>query len=105
MQLGLDAVAAPRSLGRVYVTGAVKAEGPVELPMDEPLTASKAIFHVGGFKDFANQSHVKVLRKGGKKGGIIVDVGAVKRGDSDKDVVLQPEDTIYVPEDRVHFAW
>lgn len=95
--MGLDNVAPKASKGRVYVTGAVRAEGAVELPTDEPLTVSKAIAKVGGFKDFGSKV-VKVQRRNGPKGGISVDVGAVNKGEIDKDIVLQPEDIIVVRE-------
>lgn len=100
--MGLDNVAPVASKGRVYVTGAVKAEGAVELPTDEPLTVSKAIARVGGFRDFGSKV-VKVQRRGGPAGGISVDVGAVNKGAIDKDIVLQPEDIIVVREKIFNF--
>lgn len=100
--MGLDNVAPLASKGRVYVTGAVRAEGAVELPTDEPLTVSKAIARVGGFRDFGSKV-VKVQRRGGPKGGISVDVGAVNKGAIDKDIVLQPEDIIVVREKVFNF--
>ena len=100
--MGLDNVAPKASRGRVYVTGAVRAEGSVELPTDEPMTVSKAITKVGGFKDFANQGAVTIQRKGGPPKGIRVDVGAIKKGKI-QDVTLQPEDLIVVPEKFINF--
>lgn len=100
--MGLDNVAPVASKGRVYVTGAVRTEGAVELPTDEPLTVSKAIARVGGFRDFGSKV-VRVQRRGGPKGGIVVDVGAVNKGASDKDIVLEPEDIIVVREKIFNF--
>jgi hypothetical protein len=100
--MGLDNIALKASRGRVYVTGAVRAEGSVELPTDEPMTVSKAITKVGGFKDFANQSAVSIQRKGGPPKGIRVDVKAIKAGKV-QDVPLQPEDMVVVPEKWVNF--
>lgn len=100
--MGLDNIAPIASKGRVYVTGAVRSEGAVELPTDEPLTVSKAIAKVGGFRDFGSRV-VKVQRRGGPPGGISVDVGAVNKGAIDKDIVLQPEDIIVVREKILNF--
>ena len=101
--LGLDAVAVQASRGTVYVSGAVAGQGAVELPPNSPMTVSQAIAKVGGFKDFANQSKVKVIRKGGPAKGFVVDVHAVQHGDLDKDFVLQPGDQIVVVEKWINF--
>jgi protein involved in polysaccharide export with SLBB domain len=50
--------------GRVYLVGAVRLQGAVEMPGDESLTLSKAILRAGGFTDYADRRHVKVTRKG-----------------------------------------
>ena len=96
--LGLDAVAPRASRGTVYVSGAVAGSGSVELPLDAPMTVSQAIQKLGGFKDFGDQSHVRVIRKGGPAKGVVVDVKAVLKGDLDKDFVLKPGDQVVVPE-------
>jgi len=51
--LALDRVS-EKSRGRVYVYGAVKGQGPQEIPPDESYTVSKAIIKAGGFGDFAS---------------------------------------------------
>ena len=61
--LALDA--ANRVLGRVYVWGQVRNQGPIEVAVNENLTAGKAILRAGGFGDFANKKRVKVIRAGG----------------------------------------
>ena len=98
INMGLDAVAQRASRGRIYVTGAVRQTGPVELPVDAPMTASQAIYQMGGPVDFSALKKTRVMRKGGPKEGILVNVKAVEKGDLDKDVVLQPGDTVIVPE-------
>ncbi len=99
--VALDAIG-PKALspGRIYVTGAVRQPGPVEMPGDERLTVSKAILRVGGFADFGNQKEVFLTRRGkdGKSTTQTVNVRDVLRGNLDKDVDLQPGDTIRVPE-------
>lgn len=103
VDLGLVAVAARASRGRVYVAGAVKATGPVELPLDQPLTATQAIYQMGGPVDFSALKRTRVMRKGGPAKGIPVNVKAVEAGQYDQDVVLQPGDTVYVPEAFIGF--
>jgi protein involved in polysaccharide export with SLBB domain len=86
-----------KSRGKVYVYGSVKGQGPQEIPADETYTVSKAVIRAGGFGDFANKRKVKLTRKSGQD--VIVDLKRViEEGRSDEDVVLQPDDQIYVPQ-------
>jgi polysaccharide export outer membrane protein len=86
-----------KSRGRIYVYGSVKAQGPQEIPPDESYTVSKAIIRAGGFGDFANKRKVKLTRKGGHDS--VVDLKRViEEGHTEEDVVLQPDDQIYVPQ-------
>ena len=48
--IGLDQ--ASKILGKVYVLGPVRNQGPVEIPANETFTAGKAILRAGGFGDF-----------------------------------------------------
>ena len=97
INMGLTRVAPRASRGRVYVTGAVKTVGFLELPVDTVLTASQAIYQMGGPVDFSNLKRTVVLRKGGPPEGIKVNVLAIEKGQFDKDVVLQPDDHVIVP--------
>ena len=103
--LGLDQMS--RVLGRVYVWGEVRTQGPVEIPANETLTASKAILRAGGFNDWAKKTKVKVIRapaEGGAKQDIYVDMEEVlKEGKMEKDVPLQPDDMIVVPRRTINF--
>lgn len=86
-----------KSRGKVYVYGSVKGQGPQEIPADETYTVSKAVIRAGGFGDFANKRKVKLTRKSGQD--VIVDLKRViEEGRSDEDVVLEPDDQIYVPQ-------
>src|SRR3954465_11812827 len=86
-----------KSRGKVYVYGSVKGQGPQEIPADETYTVSKAIIRAGGFGDFANKRKVKLTRKGGQD--FVVDLKRIiEEGHSEEDVVLQPDDQIYVPQ-------
>ncbi len=99
--LAVDRVS-EKSRGRVYVYGAVKGQGPQEIPSDETYTVSKAIIRAGGFGDFADKRKVKVTRKDGKD--FVVDLKRViEQGHTEDDVVLQPDDKIYVPQRLVNF--
>jgi len=94
--LAVDRVS-EKSRGRIYVYGSVKSQGPQEVPPDESYTVSKAVIRAGGFGDFANKRKVKVTRKNGRD--FTVDLKRViEEGHTEEDVVLQPDDQIYVPQ-------
>jgi protein involved in polysaccharide export with SLBB domain len=98
--LGLDQVS--HQAGRVYVWGQVRNQGPVEIPVNENLTAAKAILRAGGFGDFANKKKVKVVRApkadGGGKQEFLVNMETVfDEGKTENDVPLQADDFIIVP--------
>jgi polysaccharide export outer membrane protein len=91
-----------KSRGRVYVSGSVKGPGPQEIPPDESYTVSKAVIRAGGFGDFANQRKVRVTRKGGQD--FVVDLkNVIEKGKSEEDLVLQPDDQIFVPARTINF--
>src|SRR5947208_3439981 len=91
-----------KSRGKVYVYGNVKGQGPQEIPADETYTVSKAIIRAGGFGDFANKKKIKLSRKNGQT--VIVNLKRViEEGHTEEDVVVQPDDQIYVPQRLVNF--
>ncbi len=96
-----------RDLGRVYVSGAFHAPGPVEIPGDEVFTLSKAVLRAGGFTDFANTHTVIVTRKpesGGDNQTFTVDVGEIlEKGRTDLDLNVKAGDMIYAPERVIRF--
>jgi protein involved in polysaccharide export with SLBB domain len=97
-----------KSHGRVYLVGAVRTPGPVELPSDETLTLSKAILRAGAFTDYADRRHVKVTRKGATdkddKKTFIVDVGKIfDKGKIETDLPLETGDLIFVPDRLIRF--
>ncbi len=103
--INLDAMS--RSRGKVYVFGHVRAPGGVEIPGDEVLTVSKLILRVGGFAEFANKKEVKLTRKseGGESNTtFIVNVlDILEKGKSEKDMVVKPDDMIFVPARLINF--
>jgi polysaccharide export outer membrane protein len=102
--VGLDAMSTA-SLGKVYIMGQVHTQGSMELPSNETLTVSQAVLMNGGLADFADEHHVKLLRKGKDNKTVTtnVDIAAIYKGKSDKDPVLQPGDTINVTEKLINF--
>jgi protein involved in polysaccharide export with SLBB domain len=101
--IGLDALA--KVLGKVYVWGPVRAQGPIEIPANETFTAGKAILRAGGFGDFANKKEVKVVRKT-PNGNITLKVNMVEvleKGKTDQDIPVEPEDFIIVPQRAVNW--
>ncbi|MBA3700061.1 MAG: polysaccharide biosynthesis/export family protein [Planctomycetes bacterium] len=93
-----DIVVVPRQ-GRVYILGQVVKPGALSMPGQESLTISRAISLAGGFERFARQGEVQLIRKGGKP--TIIDVRVILAGGKDAvDPVLQPGDTVFVPESR-----
>ena len=96
--VGLDQ-AGLKSPGRVYVTGQIKIQGPIDIPPDETLTVSKAILRAGGCGDFANQKKVKLVRttRGNTETKFVNLVLVFKKGRVDLDLALKPGDTIIVP--------
>lgn len=103
--IGLDAISA-KARGRIYISGQVRQQGPIDIPPDERFTLSKAILKAGGFADFANHRKIKLIRKGadGNTQTTIVDLDEVTvRGKLEKDPELQPDDTVIVPEKFVNF--
>ena len=91
-----------KSRGKVYVYGNVKGQGPQEIPADETYTVSKAIIRAGGFGDFADKKKIKLTRKNGQN--VIVNLKRViEEGHTDEDVVVHPDDQIFVPQRMVNF--
>jgi len=97
-----------KSRGKVYLNGAVQTPGPEEIPSDEILTVSKAILRAGGLTDLADGKHVKITRKRQpdqpETEPITVNVEDIqRRGKTDLDIPLEPDDRIFVPERFIHF--
>jgi polysaccharide export outer membrane protein len=93
-----DIIIVPR-LDRVYIIGQVGKPGAVNLPSQEVLTVSKAVSLAGGFSQYAKQGDVQLMRAG--KRVQVVNVRGILTGDTTvPDPVLEPGDTVFVPESR-----
>ncbi len=96
--IALELVNKTRVTGKVYVTGQVKNNGGYEIPANETLTVSKAILNAGGFSDFSDKKHVRLIRKTpqGDKTFYVNVLDVWERSKLDQDIVVQPGDTIFV---------
>jgi polysaccharide export outer membrane protein len=83
----------------IYVFGQVKNPGALQVKRSSVPTLTQAIAQAGGFTDRANRKKVRIRRKdaAGKELEFTVNVRDILKGKM-KDVPLQPNDTVYVPE-------
>jgi polysaccharide biosynthesis/export protein len=90
--------------GKVYVTGQVRQPGGFEIPARDNLTVSKAILVAGGFSDFSDRKHVRLIRKtdGGEK-TFVINVVDIWAGHLDQDRTVQPGDLVVVPARLVNY--
>lgn len=98
----------PRSRGKIYLVGAIRAPGPQDISSDEQLTVSKAILRAGGFGEFADQKNVRITRGSGTgpddKQSFLVNVAHIfEKGKTEEDLVLKPGDLIFIPERMIRF--
>jgi polysaccharide biosynthesis/export protein len=85
---------------QVSVIGEVHNPGKFDLPEEKAITLLEAIAMAGGFTKDAKDAEVKVIReKNGKKETVTVNVKDItEKGEKNKDIVLEPEDVVFVPE-------
>jgi protein involved in polysaccharide export with SLBB domain len=106
--ISLQEINKKRTLGKVYVVGRVRQSGALEIPDDEVFTVSKAILNAGGFSDFADKQHVKLIRGGvhgeDPKQSVIINVAEIwEKGKTSNDVPVQAGDVVYVPKKNINF--
>ena len=90
--------------GKVYVTGQVRQPGGFEIRAGENMTVSKAILSAGGFSDFSDKKHVRLIRKTANEGKpFVINVTEVWDGHPDKDLAVEPGDLIVVPARLVNY--
>lgn len=84
----------------VSVTGSVSKPGSYQIPAGKQITMMQVIAMAGGFTKAAAVQKVRIIRsEGGKPVTITVNANdIIKRGDKNKDVEVQPNDVIFVPE-------
>ena len=83
----------------IYVFGQVRNPGALQVKRSSLPTLTQAIAQAGGFTDRANRKRVQIRRKdaSGKELEITVNVRNILKGRI-KDIPLQVNDTVYVPE-------
>lgn len=86
--------------GKFYVSGQVRNSGAYDIPAGETMTVSRAILHAGGFIDFSDKRKVRLTRSTptGKNTQTIDVQDILEKGAVDKDLAVQPGDSIFVPE-------
>jgi len=85
---------------QVSVIGEVQKPGKYDMPGERDLTLMQAIAMAGGFTKNAYINKTKVMRiENGKEKTIFVNVKDItEKGEKDKDIVLRPEDIVFIPE-------
>lgn len=85
---------------KVFVFGQVTKPGSYELPTEAKLTVLEAVSMAGGFTPIAAADRTRVIRNvNGKSATFTVEVSAItKHGEKEKDISLEPNDVIYVPQ-------
>lgn len=87
--------------GYVTVLGQVKRPGRVDIPPTRDLTVSLAIQQAGGFDVSAKVTAIAVTRRTADGQNLTSQINLREigeRGQVDKDIVLLPDDVVYVPE-------
>lgn len=85
---------------QVSVVGEVDKPGKYDMSQEKNLTLMEAIAMAGGFTKDAYIKNIKIMRKeNGKQKTIKVDARDITvKGEKDKDIALEPDDVIVVPE-------
>lgn len=84
---------------QLFVLGEVEKPGPYPIPA-EGVTVLQAISDAGGFTKVAAPRRTHVLRYvGGRSVDYKIDLKAlIQNGERDKDLILEPNDVVYVPQ-------
>ena len=85
---------------KVFVFGHVNRPGAIEIPTETKLTVLEAISQAGGFTALAAPDRTRVVRMlNGVSQSFTIEVSAItKRGEKDKDIALEPNDIVFIPE-------
>ena len=85
---------------KIFLLGEVAKPGSYELPTEAKLTVLEAISLAGGFSAIAAPDRTKVIRTvNGQSQSFFIEVSAItKRGQKEKDMTLEPNDVVYVPQ-------
>jgi polysaccharide export outer membrane protein len=83
---------------KVYLVGAVRTVGSINMPAN--ITVLQAIAQAGGLTDYAKKKQIYILRhENGRQVRLPFNYDAVIKGEKmEQNVMLQPDDTIVVPQ-------
>lgn len=89
-----------RGSKQLYVLGEVQKPGAYPLSPTAQVTVLQAVTNAGGFTKMAAPKRAHVLRYlDGKSVDYKIDLKTlIRQGDREKDMVLQPNDVVYIPE-------
>jgi polysaccharide export outer membrane protein len=84
----------------IFVMGEVQKPGSYPIPTESRMTVLEAISTAGGFTPIAAQDRARVLRYvNGASVTYTINIKEItQQGQKDKDMVLEPNDIIYVPQ-------
>jgi len=82
-----------------YGRRAVLSDISFDIPAGDGLTVSKAILNAGGFSDFSDKKHVRLIRKTaeGQQTHIVNVADVWEKSRIEEDLAVHPDDTIVVP--------
>ena len=82
------------------VIGEVNKPGKFDMPTERDITVLEAIAMAGGFTKDADVNRTRVMRiENGQKKTFVIKVDDItEKGEKDKDIVLKPDDVVFVPE-------
>ena len=85
---------------QVSVMGEVTNPGKFNMPGEKDLTLMQAVAMAGGFTKHADITKTRIMRiENDEKKTIVINVKEItEKGQKDKDIVLNPEDIVFVPE-------
>ena len=89
-----------RGSKELYVLGEVQKPGAYPLPPSAQVTVLQAVTNAGGFTKMAAPKRAHVLRYvDGKSVDYKIDLKTlIRQGDREKDMILEPNDVVYIPE-------
>ncbi|MFH0917769.1 MAG: SLBB domain-containing protein [Candidatus Omnitrophota bacterium] len=95
-----DVIVIPKGFWQISVMGEVVRPGKYDMPKERQLTIIEAIALAGGFTKDAAINATKIIRsKDGKEEVIKVNIKDItQKNEKNKDVLLEPEDIVFVPE-------
>lgn len=83
----------------MFVLGEVQKPGAYPVPAGSRLTVLQAISAAGGFTKVAAPRRARVMRTvNGKSVDQVIDLKSVSGGEAGTDIVLEPNDVVYVPQ-------